>query len=75
MPSNFDASAKRFVSDMVSIGRWARDEDDRRRALKKSLDGPWATDEVGRVYRVENSRRWGWEMNPYVEGDTGPPAE
>lgn len=75
MAVNYDPNKEDFVSDWVAIKKWATSERDRRRALKYCIENNWADEEIGCLERVENSKRWGWKMNPYRAGDTGPPKD
>lgn len=75
MPANYDSKDTSFVSDKVTINKWAQTEAERRRALKKCMDEHWADSEIGRLERIENSVRWGWQMYSYRPGETGPPKE
>jgi len=74
MPVNYNADGERFVSDLASIGRWAKNERDRRAALEACLNKNWANRAIGCLERIENASRWGWAMYPYRAGDTGPPG-
>lgn len=73
MAVNYDPEGQRFVSDMVTIQRWATTEVDRRAALIACLDKHWANRTIGCLERIENASRWGWAMYPYRAGTTGPP--
>lgn len=75
MAVNYDPEKEDFVSDKVSIKKWANNEQERRRALMYCLENDWADEEIGCLERVENSVRWGWRMYAYRSGKTGPPGD
>ena len=73
MPVNYEPDSEWFISDLDTIKRWALTEADRRAALKKAMNRPWASADIGCLERFENGTRWGWAMYTHRKAVKGPP--